>query len=107
MVARKPSQPPATTPEARENQLIMLAYDAAERMLLSDNPPAQIVTHLLKAGGRDTAQERLKRDQEIALLTARVNNIDQAARSEEVAARALAAMTRYQGRDETDDQIIL
>lgn len=104
MAARKPVQPPATTPEARENQLIMLAYDAAERMLLSDNPPAQIVTHLLKAGGRDTAQERVKRDQEIALLTARVDNIAQAARSEEVAARALAAMSEYQGRDTSDDE---
>lgn len=104
MADRKPTPPPATTPEARERQLVMLAYDVAEKMMRSGNPPAQVVTHFLKAGSQETMQERTKRDQEIALLTARVDNIAQAARSEEVAARALAAMSEYQGRDTSDDE---
>ena len=41
---------PALTPEARENQLISLAVDLAERQLLEGTASSQVITHYLKLG---------------------------------------------------------
>ena len=39
---------PALTPEARENQLIALAVDLAERQLLDGTASAQVITHYIR-----------------------------------------------------------
>ncbi len=41
---------PATTPEARENQLIALAVDLAEKQLMEGTASSQVITHYLKLG---------------------------------------------------------
>ena len=40
--------PPATTPEARENQLIAKAIDLAEKQLMDGTASSQVITHFLK-----------------------------------------------------------
>lgn len=50
---------PAMTPKARENQMIALAMDAAERQLLDGSASSQVITHFLKLG---TERERLERE---------------------------------------------
>ena len=41
---------PAFTPEARENQLIALAVDRAEKQLRDGTASSQVITHYLKLG---------------------------------------------------------
>ena len=51
---------PAVDPEARENQMIALAIDAAEKDLLSPSPSKQIVVHYLKLATVKTQLEKEK-----------------------------------------------
>lgn len=93
----KPMRPPATTPEARENQLIANAYDLAERQIREGKASSQVITHFLKLG---TSRERLEQERirgENELLKAKVENLASAGRSEELYKNALTAMRRYQG----------
>ncbi|MBR1390783.1 MAG: hypothetical protein IJ567_04950 [Lachnospiraceae bacterium] len=60
--ASKPSDSPrkmrpALSPEARENQLVSLAVDLAEKQLLEGTASSQVITHYLKLG---TTKERLE-----------------------------------------------
>lgn len=52
------SCPPAITDRQRENQLIALAEDQAERLMRSGKAPAAIITHYLK---RATAKRQTGR----------------------------------------------
>lgn len=102
-VSKKPNQPPAKTPQARENQLIMLATDLAEKQIREGTASAQVLTHYLKLGSVRETLEREKLQKENALLEARVENLANSGVSAELYERALKAMSQYQGRDESDD----
>jgi hypothetical protein len=101
--------PPATTPEARENQLIALAVDLAEKQLRDGSATAQVQTHYLKLGStrEKLEQERLGKENE--LLDAKRDAIASAKRVEELYVTALNAMRSYAGHepleisDEYDD----
>lgn len=96
---KKPTGLPATTPEAREQQLIGLAVDLAERQLLTGEASSQVITHYLKlASTREKLeQERLRSD--IAMVNAKVDAIASGKRVEELYEEALSAMRRYSGQD--------
>lgn len=105
ITASEPSRKlrPAISPEARENQLISLAYDEAERQLREGNATSQVIVHFLKLA---TEKEKLERERivkENKLLEAKVDLIESAKHSEELYAEALAAMKAYSGRKEEDD----
>lgn len=91
---------PAMTPEGRENQLISLAVDLAERQLVEGTASAQVVTHFLKlASTREKLeQERLQREN--LLLSAKVDQIASTKRIEELYETALNAMRTYAGQEE-------
>lgn len=93
---------PASTPEGRENQLISLAMDLAERQLKEGTASSQVITLFLKlASTREKLeQERLQREN--LLLSAKVDAISSAKRMEELYAEAISAMKRYAGHS-TDD----
>lgn len=103
----KGKRPPATTPEARENQMINLAVDMAEKQMLEGTAPAQVVTHYLKLA---TVREKLEREKlarETELLTAKVEAIASAKRVEELYGKALDAMRGYAGHtapEEVEDE---
>lgn len=107
MVARRTSRdettksrrPPATTPEARENQVVSAAMDLAERQILDGTASAQVITHFLKlASPREKLeQERLKTD--IELAKAKVDQLANIEKTEELYKAALNAMSSYQGRE--------
>jgi hypothetical protein len=101
---RKTARPPATTPEARENQLIAAAVDLAERQILDGKASSQVITHFLKlASTREKLeQERIKHENE--LLQAKVESLSSAARVEELYRNALDAMRSYAGNSSSDDQ---
>lgn len=90
---------PATTPEGRENQLISLAADLAERQLVEGTASSQVITHFLKLAStrEQLEQERLHREN--LLLSAKVDQIASSKRIEELYETALNAMRQYAGRN--------
>ncbi len=93
---------PATTVEGRENQLISLASDLAEKQLSNGTASAQVITHFLKLGStrEKLEQERLQREN--LLLSAKVDHMASAKRIEELYEQALGAMRTYSGQEVSD-----
>ena len=92
----------ATTPDARENQLIALAIDVAERQLKEGTASSQVITHFLKLG---SSKERLEREllvEQRKLAKAKVENLESMKRSEELYDNAIEAMRRYSGSNNDD-----
>lgn len=94
---RRPRRP-ATTLEGRENQLISLASDLAERQLVEGTASAQVLTHFLKLAStrEQLEQERLQREN--LLLSAKIDQLASAKRIEELYETALNAMRTYTGQ---------
>ena len=93
----RPKQIPARSPEARENQMIALAVDLAEKQLIEGTASAQVITHYLKLGTLKEQLEREKLEKENELLKAKTEAIQSAQRVEELYSNALEAMRRYSG----------
>lgn len=94
-VARRP---PATTPEARENQMIAEAFDLAEKQIREGTVSAQVLTHYLKLGSGRERLERQKLQQENELLKARIENLAAGKDIQELYGNAIAAMRVYSGQ---------
>ncbi|WP_299488741.1 hypothetical protein [uncultured Gordonia sp.] len=103
--AKKRTRRPATTPEGRESQLIALAVDVVEQQMLDGTASSQVLTHFLKLGSIRESMERDKLLQEIAVLKAKVAQIDSAANVETLYKSALAAMRRYSGQGPGPDDV--
>lgn len=99
-----PKRPPATTPEARENQLVSLAVDLAEQQMRSGTASSQVITHYLKLGStRETLeQDRLRGENE--LLRAKVESLASQGRIEELYKNAIKAFRTYAGSPDEDDE---
>lgn len=100
---------PATTPEARENQLIALAVDLAEKQLIEGTASSQVITHYLKLGSTKERIEREILEKQKALIEAKTENLQSAKRIEELYTNAINAMKNYSGQndsseDEEDDE---
>ena len=97
---------PATTPEARENQLISLAVDLAEQQLRDGTASSQVITHYLKLGSTKERLEKEKLAEENKLLKAKTENLKSQQRTEELYTKALMAMQDYSGKKlmEDDDE---
>lgn len=100
---RKPRRPPATTPEARENQLIAAAVDLAEKQIREGNATSQVITHYLKLGSTREALEKERLRNENKLLKAKVESLASQGRIEQLYEQAVAAMRKYAGNPETDE----
>lgn len=95
---------PALTPEARENQLISLAVDLAEKQLIEGTASSQVISHYLKLGSTKERLEKEKLEEENKLLRAKTEALQSAKRIEELYASAISAMRKYSGRDDSDDE---
>lgn len=102
----KRNQLPAKTPEGRENQLINLAVDEAERRLKNGTASSQIITTLLKLATTRAQLELEKLRSDISLQKAKEKELEDRATSSEQYQAALAAFKRYKGEpdDEYDDE---
>lgn len=96
-------RPPATTPEARENQLIALAVDVAEKQLINGTASSQVVTHFLKLGSTKEKIEKEILEQQKELIKAKTESIQSAKRIEELYINALNAMRAYSGNKRGDE----
>ena len=109
MADKKRRGRPATTPIERENQLISLASDLAERQLTNGTASSQVITHFLKLASTRERLEQEKLQRENLLLAAKVDAINSSRRIEELYETALNAMRQYSGQpleylgDDEDD----
>ena len=95
---------PALTPEARENQLISLAVDLAEKQLQEGTASSQVITHYLKLGSTKEKIEKEILEKQKELISAKTESLKSAKRIEELYENAIKAMHSYSGkRDEVDD----
>lgn len=94
---------PATSPEARENQLIAAAVDLAEKQIIEGTASSQVLTHYLKLA---TTREQLEKDKirnENELLKAKVDAIKSTERMEQLYENAIEAMRGYSVEGPTAD----
>lgn len=96
---------PALTPEVRENQMISLAVDQAEKLLREGKAPSQIIVHYLKLASSKERLEKEKLEQENELLRAKAEMIQSTKRSEEFYAEALRAFRTYAGQGDSDEDL--
>lgn len=88
----------ATTPEARENQLISLAMDRAEEQLVNGTASSQLIVHFLKLGSTRDALEKEMLAKKTELVTAQVENLESQKKTEALYEEALIAMRKYNGQ---------
>lgn len=94
---------PATTPEEREDQMIALANDLAERQMRDGTASAQVISFYLKMGSSRERLEQHKLMLEQEFLEAKSEALRSQQRSEEMFERAIRAMRSYQGYQEQPD----
>lgn len=92
---------PATTVEARENQLISLAVKLAEKQLKEGTASSQVITHYLKLGSTKERLEKQILEKQKELIEAKTENLQTAKHTEELLNEALKAFSEYRG--ESDD----
>lgn len=98
----KKSRRRATTPEAREDQMVNAAIDLAEEQIRQGTASSQVITHFLKLG---STRERLEQERiahENDLLQVKREAIESQKRIEELYANAIGAMRAYQGAEDED-----
>lgn len=89
---------PAVTPQGRENRLISLAQDLAERRIQEGTASAQEIVHFLKLG---SSRERLEQERlahENQLTQAKIENLESLSRIEGLYGEAIEAMRMYSGQ---------
>lgn len=94
---------PALTPEARENQMISLAVDLAEKQLMEGTASSQVITHYLKLGSTKERSENEKLKEEIKLLKAKTKAVEDQADMKVLYKDAIEAMKRYSGNGRSDE----
>lgn len=88
---------PALSPEARENQLISLAVDLAEKQLLEGTASSQVITHYLKMGSTKERIEKEILEKQKELISAKTQSLQSSQKIEELYTNALNAMRNYSG----------
>ena len=98
-----PGESPALTIEGRQNQLVSLAVDAAERQLRDGTASSQIITTLLKYATTQSKLEREILELQKELIQAKTDNLRAAQHRDEIYKEAIAAMREYGGYE--DEQL--
>lgn len=94
----------ASTPEARENQLISLAVDLAEKQLREGTASSQVITHYLKLGStREKLEKEILASQK-QLVEAKADNLRSSKKIEELYEEAINAMRIYSGSDNDEEE---
>lgn len=90
---------PGTTPEAREKQLVSLAYDLAEKQLREGTASSQVVSTLLKYGSTREKLEQDRLERENNFLRIKAENMQSQAKVEQLYTQAMDAFRGYSGQD--------
>lgn len=90
---------PATTPEARESEMIALAVDLAEKQLRDGSASSSVITHYLKLGSTRERLEQELLEQNVELKGAQTESLRSSQRMEELYANAIQAIMSYNGQE--------
>lgn len=93
----------ALDPEARENQMIALAENLAEKQLMDGSASSQVITHYLKLGTAKYKLELEKTRQENDLLRAKTEMTESYKNIEKLYSDAMKAFSSYSGHADVDD----
>ena len=93
---------PALTPEARENQLISLAIDLVEQMLIDGTASSQETTHFLKLASTKAKIEKEILLEQKKLIAAKTESLESSKEMKSLYEEALNAMKRYSGGGSDD-----
>lgn len=93
---------PALNPDAREQQMISLAVDCAEKQLLEGTASSQVIVHYLKLATKKERIENEIREEQKKLIEAKTENLKSAKRVEELYQKAMDAMSVYTGHTNGD-----
>lgn len=93
----------AITPEARENQLIALAVDLAEKQLAEGTASPMVIAHYIKMGSTKERLEREKLQRENEHLRAKTESLQSARHLEEIYKEAIDAFRGYGGAFRAED----
>jgi hypothetical protein len=94
---------PALSIEARENQLIALCVDEAERRIRDGTASSQLLVHYLKQGTVRAQLEKEKLVQENKLTEAKIKAYESMDELKVLYEGALNAMKTYSGNGDPDD----
>lgn len=96
---------PATTDEAREQQMIAMAINEAERRIMDGTASSQIICHYLKLGSTREKQELKLKEKELELMEAKTAAIKAEQTNAEMYENAIAAMIQYSGHQDEDTDL--
>lgn len=94
---------PAISIESRENQLIAMAIDLAEKQLLEGTASSQVIAHFLKLGTTKAQLEKAKLEYDTMLVKAKTDSIQSQQRQEELFEDAIKAMKEYSGNGDSNE----
>jgi hypothetical protein len=86
---------PATTPEAREQQLVNLAVNLAEKQLREGTAAPSVINHFLKIASTRETIEREMLEKQARFLDAKAKSIGESKDAEKLAKAAIEAMKNY------------
>ena len=95
---------PARTPDEWENTCINYAFELVERRLREGTATSAETVHFLKLGSTKERLERKLLERQTELLEAKRENLQSAARMEEIYTNALHAMKEYSGQPVEDEE---
>ena len=98
-----PKSSTALSPEARENQLIALAYNVAEERMRNGTASSQEIVHFLRLGSIRERKELELLNKKIELDSAKTEALQSAKRIESLYTDAIAAFRSYQGLETDED----
>lgn len=95
--SEQPKRKPASSPEARENQMIAMAYNLVEERLRNGTATSQETTFFLRLGSTKERLEKEKLEIEKELLAAKTKSIESQEELTKIYSEAITAMKEYQG----------
>lgn len=100
----KPKLRRASSPEAREKQLIAMAYDLAETRLMNGTATSQEIVHFLRLGSIRERKELEVLEKKNELMSAKTEALQSAKRIEELYSNAIQAFASYRGAPVDEDE---
>lgn len=100
---KKREYAPARSPEAKENQMINLAFKLAEKKLKEGTASSQLITHFLKLATTREELENEKLRADLLVADAKVKHLQSQATSQDLYEKAIKAFRSYVGTPEEED----
>ena len=96
--------PTALSSEARDAQMSTLAYDLVEQRMRDGTATSQETCYFLKLANPNLKLEKKKKEKEIELLDAKIEQIHAARKMDEVYMEAINAFKLYEGSQDDGDE---